>query len=292
MHRLHAYIDENLPRVNAALGKHLPAEEIEPRELHEAMRYSVLGGGKRLRPLLLLMSAGATGATVQEALPAACAIECVHAYSLIHDDLPAMDNDEIRRGRLTTHKAYDEATAILAGDALLTLAFELLTRHYDPARSGPAVLTLARAAGPAGMVGGQMLDLRSEGLEPEEQRVERIDRWKTGALLAGACCLGGIVAYAAQEDLKALSAYGYDIGTAYQILDDLLDIESTEEELGKKTGKDATRQKMTYPALLGTEPARELARDKAAQAKTHLKPFGKDALLLRLFADYVIERKK
>jgi len=292
MDRLIAYIGTHVPLVNEAMDKLLPRAEMPPQVLHEAMRYSALAEAKRMRPLLCIMSAGVCGGALEQALPAACALEMVHTYSLIHDDLPAMDNDEMRRGRLTCHRAFNEAIAILAGDALLTLAFETLAEAYPGERAAPAILLLAQAAGPAGMVGGQVLDLEGEEQAPSLKQVEAIHRWKTGALITASCELGALIAGGDGAGRTALRQYGKALGLLYQITDDMLDVESTTEALGKTAGKDVAQRKMTYPAVIGMEKARELARDTAAEAKNALKGFGKEALMLRLLADYVAERKK
>lgn len=292
MNRLYAFMDEHRPRIENDLDLRLPHAEMVPESLHEAMRYSVLGGGKRVRGLLVLMSVRACGGDPGEALPAASAIELLHAYSLIHDDLPCMDNAEMRRGKLACHKAFGEAIAVLAGDALIALAFESLAGGLPPAQAGAACAALASAAGSEGMVGGQVLDLEGEGKELGIEQVESIDRWKTGALIAAACRIGGIAAGASAEQLDHLVNYGETLGIMYQITDDLLDIESTTENLGKTAGQDAHHEKSTYPAALGVDAARELAKDKATEAKEAIKSFGKEALMLRLMSDFVYERKK
>ncbi|MBN2712658.1 MAG: polyprenyl synthetase family protein [Planctomycetes bacterium] len=293
MNRLHKYIDDKLPGINAALEKALPKADMKPEVLHEAMRASVIGGGKRLRPLLVIMSSRACGGGDEsEELAAGCALEMIHSYSLIHDDLPCMDNADMRRGKLSCHKAYGEAMAVLAGDALLTMAFEVLASGLAPEKAARACAILAKASGSVGMVGGQVLDLEGEGKKLELDQIEAIDKWKTGALITAACKIGGIVAGAKLEDIDALSKYGRALGVMFQITDDLLDIESTSEVLGKTAGQDAKQGKATYPAILGIEEARELAKDKSIEAKEALKGFSKDALMLRLLSDYVLERKK
>ena len=291
MERLKAWMGETVAVVNHALERTLPKADLAPSTLHEAMRYSVIGGGKRLRPLLVAMCAQMCGETVQEALPAACAIEYVHCYSLIHDDLPAMDNDDLRRGRLTCHRAYDEATAILAGDALLTFAFEVLAGTYNPRKSLAAVRTLARAAGTAGMVGGQALDLESEGKKIEPEELEGIHRRKTGALIAAACRLGGIVADAPEDRLELLTEYGRQVGLLFQITDDILDCTATAEELGKTPGKDLHAGKNTYVTVYGREQAQKMAREVAGEAYRIIGGVGEEALYLRLLIDYVLERR-
>lgn len=291
MERLKSWMQQTLATVNQALERTLPKADLAPSTLHEAMRYSVIGGGKRVRPLLVAMCAQMCGEELQEALPAACAIEFVHCYSLIHDDLPAMDNDDLRRGRLTCHRAYDEATAILAGDALLTFAFEVLAGTYNPRKSLAAVRTLARASGTSGMVGGQALDLESEGKKIEPEELEGIHRRKTGALIAAACRLGGIVADAPEERLELLSEYGRQLGLLFQITDDILDCTATAEELGKTPGKDIHVGKNTYVTVFGRERAQKMAREVAVRTHQILSPLGEEALYLRLMTDYVLTRR-
>jgi geranylgeranyl diphosphate synthase type II len=231
----------------------LPPADARPVKLHEAMRYSVFGGGKRLRPLLCIAACEACGGTAEQALPAACALELLHTYTLIHDDLPAMDDDTLRRGRPTCHIAFDEATAILAGDALLTLSFEVLAKV--PTIGSSLVLELARAAGSRGVIGGQAEDVDAEGELPDADRVEMIHRNKTAALIRAACVMGGLCAGADFQCLEKLAEYGESTGLAFQIIDDLLDESATVEELGKDIGSDKTRGKMTWQAVHGVEAA-------------------------------------
>ncbi len=295
MERVIQYMDQMRPRVEDALDDLLPHAEKSPATLHEAMRYSVLGGGKRLRPLLVLMAARACMSESEECsdalLHSACATELAHTYSLIHDDLPAMDDDNMRRGRLTCHKAYNEATAILAGDALLTMSFEVLASNMTTERAATAIVQFARALGNAGMVGGQMLDLEGNADSGTMEQLRAIHRWKTGSLIAVCCALGGLFAKANDEKLSALKEYGQALGLLFQITDDILDVESTAETLGKTVGKDQVQNKLTYPALVGLDESKKLAQDAAVRAKTALKPFGKEALMLRLLADLLIDRK-
>ncbi|HEV3120279.1 MAG TPA: farnesyl diphosphate synthase, partial [Isosphaeraceae bacterium] len=284
-------------RVDEALGRLLP-EVVEdnradcPARLASAIRYSALATGKRLRAILAFMAAEACGADPAEALPVACALEMVHTYSLIHDDLPAMDDDDLRRGRPTCHKAFDEATAVLAGDALLTLAFEVLARHIRPAAAAAAcVSTLALAAGAAGMVGGQMADLEAEGRSDATlEALEAIHRRKTGALLRASLRLGALVAGASENNLKALDAYGEAVGLAFQIIDDLLDVEGNELKLGKRVGKDSGLGKWTYPGLLGIEGSRRRASELAEEAVAALAPLGARGARLEALAHYLLER--
>src|ERR1700722_6176733 len=259
------------------------------------MRYSALAPGKRLRPLLVLASARLFGVSLTSALQVAAAIEMVHTYSLIHDDLPAMDDSDLRRGRRTCHKAFDEATAILAGDGLLTMAFEVLAdpdTHGDPAVRVGLVACRAKAAGAAGMVGGQMIDLQAEH-DPtlDIGAITRLQRLKTGALIAFSCEAGAVLGKSSVDNRKALIAYAHDLGLAFQIADDLLDAEGTAEETGKSVGRDAEAGKATFVSILGLEGARKQARALVAQAGSHLDPFGDKADLLRKAADFVVERR-
>lgn len=280
--------------IEAALDSHLPPVDGPEQRLIEAMRYATLGGGKRLRPFLVLQSAQLFTVARASALRAASAIEMVHCYSLVHDDLPAMDCDDFRRGKPTTHKAFDEATAILAGDALLTRAFKLLAHpatHGDAQVRADLVLALAEASGASGMVGGQMIDLLAHTLPPEIGTITRLQRLKTGALIAFACEAGAILGKAPVQARHALRAYAHDLGLAFQMTDDLLDVEGTEEETGKKTGKDAARGKATFVSLLGPERARAQATLLADQACAHLDLFAEKADLLRDVARWVVERR-
>jgi geranylgeranyl diphosphate synthase type II len=280
-------------RVDDALGRFVPVVESGggadcPPRLAEAMRYSLLGGGKRLRPVLCLLAAEACGGDPALAIPAACALEMVHTYSLIHDDLPSMDDDDLRRGRPTCHKAFDEATAILAGDGLLTLAFEVVARHTHPAEAAAAcVLALA------GMVAGQMADLEAEGRDdPTVEALEAIHRRKTGALLRASLKMGGIVAGASEPILKALVEYGHAVGLAFQIIDDLLDVEGDEAKLGKRVNKDSGLGKWTYPGLLGIAGSRARAKALAEEAAAALAPLGDRGTTLRTLAMDLLERDR
>jgi farnesyl diphosphate synthase len=262
--------------------------------VYEAMRYSALAPGKRLRPLLVLAGSQLFGVAQTSALQVAAAIEMVHAYSLIHDDLPAMDNSDLRRGRPTCHKAFDDATAVLAGDGLLTMAFELLAQpdtHGDPAVRCELVSALASAAGAAGMVGGQMIDLIAETRTLDIGQITRLQRMKTGALIAFSCEAGAILAKAPHELRTALRGYAHDLGLAFQIADDLLDVEGSAEETGKPVGADAAAGKATFVSILGVERARGQARVLVDQAVAHLDLFGQRAELLRQVARFVIDRR-
>lgn len=262
--------------------------------LMEAMRYAALDGGKRIRPFLAIACSELFNVKPDRALRVAAAIEMVHCYSLVHDDLPAMDDDSLRRGQPTCHVRFDEATAILAGDALLTKAFEILATdetHPDPHVRAELVLALARAAGPEGMVGGQMLDLIAETEELNMPEITRLQRMKTGMLIAVSCESGAILGKATDGARHALHAYAHDLGLAFQIADDLLDVEGDEKTVGKRTGKDADAGKATFVSLLGVERARAQARLLVDQAREHLDLFGKKADSLQDMADFVINRQ-
>ena len=273
----------------------LPKGDSDEARVFEAMRYSSLGGGKRLRAFFVLASATLFKVGAMPALRTASAIEFLHAYSLIHDDLPAMDDDDLRRGKPSCHKQFDEATAILAGDALQALAFEVLAHedtHGDPAVRAQLVGELARAAGAHGMVGGQMLDLLAE-TRPDLSigAITRLQRLKTGALISFSCTAGAILGKASDPMRNALSAYAHDLGLAFQIVDDLLDVEGNAAELGKTTNKDAAAGKATFVSILGLERARAQADLLARQAAAHLEPFGEAADLLRQAAKFVVARR-
>ena len=279
--------------VNDTLERLLKIHDDPEARLIEAMRYSVLDGGKRIRPFLVVSCAALFNVDRTEALRAAAAVEMVHCYSLIHDDLPAMDDDDLRRGRATCHKEYDEATAILAGDALLTKAFEILAdekTHASATVRADLVLALARAAGSEGMVGGQMLDLVAEHHTLNMPEITRLQRMKTGMLIAVSCELGAILGKATEGAGAALHAYAHDLGLAFQMVDDLLDVEGDEKSLGKGTGKDADAGKATFVSLMGIERAREQADMLAAQSCEHLDLFDKKADPLRELASFVVKR--
>jgi farnesyl diphosphate synthase len=268
-------------------------EAAGPSRLAEAMRYAVLGGGKRLRPFLVLESARLCGVDAARAANAAAALECVHCYSLVHDDLPAMDDDDLRRGRPTVHRAFDEATAILAGDALLTLAFEIMAdpaTHPEPAIRAELTLGLARAAGRAGMAGGQMLDLLAPGQTLTEAEILRLQAMKTGALIRFGCEAGAILGAAPFERWQALRAYGVALGQAFQLADDLLDVEGDAATLGKATAKDAAAGKGTLVGLIGIERARLRLRELEESARAALAPFGGEGLILAEAAAFVANR--
>ncbi|UCF89621.1 MAG: polyprenyl synthetase family protein [bacterium] len=271
----------------------MPPEDSHPARLVSAMRYSLFAGGKRIRPVLVLAASGAAGGREDDALVPACAIELVHTYSLIHDDLPAMDDDDFRRGRPTCHRAFDEGTAVLAGDALLTMAFDLLSEGGQVTGHElrlQMVRELARAAGWRGMVGGQQVDMDSEGTQADLPTLEYIHTHKTGALIRCSLILGGLSANADESTLKALGNYGERVGLAFQVVDDILDVTATTEEMGKDQGSDAARGKVTYPGLFGLEEARERARKLVQDAKAAVE--GVDATgRLAEIADYVLLRR-
>jgi geranylgeranyl diphosphate synthase type II len=287
------YLDAARADIDRALSAYLqPADGCPPR-LCESMRYSLLAGGKRLRPVLVLMAAEACGCQMQAALPAACAVEMIHTYSLIHDDLPAMDDDDLRRGRPTNHKQYGEAMAILAGDGLLTLAFEVLARDIRPPEVAAACCAaLAEAAGARGMVGGQADDIDAEGTAGDVQRLESIHRRKTGALLNVCLRLGAMVAGAPDAELAALTRYGRKVGLAFQIVDDLLDVRGDEASLGKRVGKDGDRGKLTFPALLGVQASWDRAERLIGEACGDLACLGARAERLKQLALYILERHR
>jgi geranylgeranyl diphosphate synthase type II len=290
------YQDICQARVNEALGTLFDAPAAQLERLYEAMRYSVMTGGKRVRPLLVYASCEAFGASAEQANGAACAVELIHAYSLVHDDLPAMDDDDLRRGLPTTHKAFDEACAILAGDGLQSMAFSALV---DPRLSPQTdatrlemVRTLAQAAGPAGMVGGQAIDLGSVGLKLDQHALAFMHRHKTGALIEASVRLGALASGRAEKDeLKALQVYAQAIGLAFQVQDDILDVESDTATLGKRQGADIARDKPTYPALLGLEAAKAYALELRDQALHALRPFDAAAEPLRDLARYIVDRR-
>lgn len=281
-------------RINAYLGTQLNTPQPRLERLYSAMRYSVVNGGKRVRPLLAYASCEALGGQPQQADPAAAAVELIHAYSLIHDDLPAMDDDDLRRGQPTCHRAFDEATAILAGDALQAMAFELLAGAGDwqPATRLQMLQLLGRAAGPQGMVGGQAIDLGAVGEQLDLATLESMHRHKTGALIRAAVQLGALASEQVDdEQLAALGQYADSIGLAFQVQDDILDIESDTSVLGKQQGADVARDKPTYPALLGLDGAHRLADQLRDQALGALAGFGPAAQRLRQLADYIVQRR-
>ncbi|WP_310599315.1 farnesyl diphosphate synthase [Desulfobulbus sp.] len=296
---IRTYLDEQRRKVEDRLAAFM-LEPIGAFAQHiEAMRYSLFAGGKRIRPVLCLAGAEAVDSdeqTRQRALPVACALECIHTYSLIHDDLPAMDDDDLRRGKPTNHTVFGEAAAILAGDGLLTFAFELLSGAASAPLPDPTririIQTIARAAGPLGMVGGQSLDMIYEGQQVGYEELRRIHRSKTGALITASVVCGAMVAGADEDQEAALKTYGDHIGLAFQIVDDLLDVEATTAELGKSAGSDAKADKVTYPSLFGVETSRTMAREAVQEAIAALAAFDYQADPLRALARYIVDRRK
>jgi len=292
---LRAYLQECQQRVEAALARRLPTPTVPPTRLHEAMRYAVLGGGKRVRPVLVYAAGRALGASLASLDDPACAVELIHAYSLVHDDLPAMDDDDLRRGRPTCHKAYDEATAILVGDALQTLAFQVLCGEPGaadaPATRLAMVQTLATASGSRGMAGGQALDLDAVGRDLTLAELEQLHIHKTGALIRACVRLGALAAPAPDPAaVRSLDRYGKCVGLAFQIRDDVLDVEGDPALIGKTRGKDAAHNKPTYPALLGLAGAREKCAALLAEATSCLDGLGEPAQPLRWLGEYIVAR--
>ena len=289
---LSTYLAKRKEAIEVALDSALPV--IYPEKIYEAMRYSLLAGGKRVRPILCLASCELVGGTTSMAMPTACAMEMIHTMSLIHDDLPAMDNDDYRRGKLTNHKVYGDDIAILAGDALLTYAFEFIatkTENVPPQQVLQTIAHLARASGAAGLVGGQVVDVESEGkTDVSLETLNYIHAHKTGALLEACVVCGAILASASEVDLQRLSRFAKNIGLAFQIIDDILDITATQEELGKTAGKDVQAGKVTYPSLWGIEESQRQASQLVADAKAQLAVFGSKALPLLAIADFITSR--
>ena len=293
---LREYLAQQQRLVDTELDRLVPPETTPPETIHRAMRYSLFAGGKRIRPILCIEAARTIAEECSGILAAACSLELIHTYSLIHDDLPALDNDDYRRGKLTNHKVFGDAMAILAGDALLTLAFQVLAQLDAPDdRKTRLIAELAVASGTVGgMVGGQVADLEGEGKPPDAQLLETIHRAKTGALLRASLRMGAISAGAhAQNDsqYEALSTYGEHVGLAFQIVDDILDIEESSEALGKTAGKDAAQHKITFPAVYGLETSRRMAQEECQRAHAVLAPFGDRALRLHELADLIVHRK-
>jgi geranylgeranyl diphosphate synthase type II len=294
---LKAYLQDRQKIVEEALEHYLPADDI-PAKIYEAVHYSVFNGGKRIRPILCLAAAEAVGGDLASAMPVACALELIHAYSLIHDDLPAMDNDDFRRGKPTCHKVFGEDMAILAGDALLTEAFVLLSRAEKVRLSGfsaerrlAVIQEIAYAAGISGMVGGQALDMLSGKSGADENTLREIHRRKTGALIVAAVKSGAVIFNAGKDKIQALAEYGINVGLAFQIADDILNVEGDRELMGKNTGSDAARNKLTYPSLLGMELAKEKLAKYIDAAVASLSNFDERAMPLIVIARYVMERK-
>jgi geranylgeranyl diphosphate synthase type II len=291
--KLPAFFEEDRLSVDAALVRLMPAESAPPSSIHTAMRYSVFAGGKRIRPILCIETARIFNGDVSAVHYPACAIEFIHAYSLIHDDLPALDNDDLRRGKPTCHKKFGEAIAILAGDALLTLAFESIGATPVPAERRVAILTeVATSAGTVnGMVGGQVADIEAEGRRVEPQMLEYIHRSKTAALIRASITAGALCAGASDNDVARLRRFGETIGWAFQVTDDILDVEESSAALGKTAGKDIAQEKATYPAVYGLERSHAIANDLATKAIAELAPFGERASRLREIAEFLVLRR-
>ncbi|MCP5112657.1 MAG: polyprenyl synthetase family protein, partial [bacterium] len=290
---LSEYLSGQRQRVEAALDRWVPPETTPPETIHKAMRYSLFAGGKRLRPILAMAAAECVSDDAEGIEDAACTLELIHTYSLIHDDLPALDDDDLRRGRPTSHKVFGEAMAILAGDALLTHAFVVLSRidRIDSCRRVRLIEELSTAAGTVGgMIAGQVHDLEGEGKTPDAALLEQIHRAKTGALLRASLRMGAIYAAATLEQLNALSRYGEHVGLAFQIVDDLLDVEQSSETLGKTAGKDAEQHKITFPAVYGIDRSHQMAEQERLRAHEAVAMFGERARWLRELADRVVHR--
>ena len=289
---LKSYLVSRGKLVDQALDRFLPREKTKPATIHRAMRYSLFAGGKRLRPILSLAAAEACGGAVREAIPLACAVECVHTYSLIHDDLPCMDNDDFRRGRPTCHKVFGDGIAVLAGDALLTVAFEIVAKSRGWPRYDVRALIreLALASGSLHLIAGQVVDLESEGKKLTGDELKFIHLAKTAALLTSSIRLGAMSANATPVQLRALTTFGRALGLAFQVIDDILDVTQTTEKLGKSAGKDIAAQKATYPSVFGLEKSRAEAHRLTRAALAAIKPFGEKAAMLRALADYLLQR--
>lgn len=288
-----AYWSARQKKVDAALNRYLPPAGTKPSTIHKAMRYSIFAGGKRLRPVICLATAEVLKGKPDAALPLACAVECIHTYSLIHDDLPCMDNDDFRRGKPTSHKVFGEAMAVLAGDALLTIAFEMTAAAKGwPRYSHQALVKeVAYAAGSQALIAGQVADAEGEGKKISPAELRYIHLNKTAALITTSIRLGAMSANATSKQLAQLTEFGHSLGLAFQVIDDILDVTQTTEKLGKSAGKDVKAQKATYPALLGLEKAKKEADRLTAKARAALKPFGKNARPLEAIADYLLRRE-
>lgn len=291
---LQSFLAAKTAAVNKALDHLLPAENHKPATIHRAMRYSLFAGGKRIRPALCLAAAEACGGKESDAMPLACAVECIHTYSLIHDDLPAMDDDDYRRGKLTNHKVFGEGIAVLAGDALLTIAFELAAKSKGWPRYGHQmlILELASASGSLQLIAGQVADLEGEGKKISAKELQYIHERKTSALLCCSVRLGGMSANCTSAQLRALTDFGFHVGLAFQVIDDILDVTQTSDKLGKTAGKDTKAQKATYPAIVGLEKSRKIAERLTNKAFAALKPLGERAGALRGLAEYLLRRDR
>ena len=292
--QLQDYLASRTAAVNRALAEFLPAATVKPGTIHRAMRYSLFAGGKRIRPALCLAAAAACGGDEADAYPLACAVECIHTYSLVHDDLPAMDNDDYRRGKLTNHKVFGEGVAVLAGDALLTQAFEIAAKCEGWPRYShqTIILELARAAGSLQLIAGQVADLEGEGKRLSAGQLRYIHERKTSALLCCSVRLGGMSANCTPAQLKALTAFGYNVGLAFQVIDDILDVTQTSEKLGKTAGKDTKAQKATYPSIVGLKKSRKIAAQLTRRAFSSLKSFKGKAVALEALAEFLLRRDR
>ena len=291
---LKAYLKSHQQEIDRALNRYLPKATVKPATLHKAMRYSLFAGGKRLRPILCLAAAEACHGKIENALPLACALECIHTYSLVHDDLPSMDNDDFRRGRPTCHKVFGDGIAVLAGDALLTIAFEIVSQAKPARRYDMSILLgeVAVAAGSQRLIAGQVADLEAEGRKVNRGQLRYIHENKTAAILTTSVRLGAMSANAEPKKLRAITNFGRGLGLAFQVIDDILDVTQTSEMLGKSAGKDIAAQKATYPAVIGLEKSRAEARRLTREAHDALSIFGsRDAESLHALANYLLERE-
>jgi len=291
---LPSFVESVTGSVNAALDGFIPPASARPATIHKAMRYSLFAGGKRMRPALCLAAAQACGGSFKPAMPLACAVECIHTYSLVHDDLPAMDNDDYRRGKLTNHKVFGEGVAVLAGDALLTQAFEIAAQAAQTPRYShqAIVLELARAAGSLQLIAGQVADLEAEGKRISASQLRYIHERKTSALLCCSVRLGGMSANCTPAELKALTEFGYNVGLAFQVIDDILDVTQSSEKLGKTAGKDTKAHKATYPSIVGLDKSRRIAEQLTEKAYAALRAFKGRAAALEALAKYLLERDR
>ena len=287
------YLQSRQKKIDHALDRYLPKENARPATIHKAMRYSLFAGGKRLRPILTLAAAEACGGKIDRALPLACAMECIHTYSLVHDDLPSMDNDDFRRGRATCHKVFGDGIAVLAGDALLTIAFEIVSRARPTSRYDMSTLLreTAVAAGSQKLIAGQVADLEAEGQQIDMAGLRYIHEHKTAAILTTSVRLGAMSSDANPKQLNAITKFGRAIGLAFQVIDDILDVTQTSEKLGKSAGKDVAAQKATYPAIIGLDKSRAEAKRLTKQAHDALQIFGKKGDALHALANYLLERE-
>ena len=290
---LQEFLKRCAKEVDAALDRYLPKATVKPATIHRAMRYSLFAGGKRMRPVLALAAAETCGGKIDAALPAACAVECVHTYSLVHDDLPCMDDDDMRRGRPTSHKVFGEGVAVLAGDALLTQAFEILAQAQPTKRHSIAAMIreLADAAGSLKLIAGQVADLEGEGKKATRAQLRFIHERKTAAMIEASLRLGAMNANATPAQLDALTAFGRNLGLAFQVIDDILDVTQTSEKLGKSAGKDVAAEKTTYPSVIGLEASKREAKKLTNAALAALKPFGKRGATLEAIANYLLARE-